>query len=993
MAGLTAEEQEKLNELLKKQIEMQAEGYGLSTSYLESLKEILGIKSKLSTSEQNIADLSKKINREIMNQKAGSSDINELQKQIKNNQDLLNKAKVLETDLSKGLSEEDKKRIELSKESIDLINEKLKLLDQELAKEEKLRNKDYIKQLNEEIAAANEKLEIETNSMSLSAKQLLYLQKQTEELNKQNIERETALKQVNTLSNAIGAGLQNTKLSNIKNQIVGFIQNPLTIVTFLVAELVKTFLSLDKGIGDFAKDMNLTYRDAANLNIEFNKMANYSGEVGVTTKGIRETMATIGKSMGSNAILNEKDAVTMTKLRDVAGLANDELAEMEKLSLATGTSLEKNVENTLYAAKTTALNNGVLLNEKQIMQEVAKASAATKLSLANNPEALAKAAAQAKSLGMNLEQVSSIADKMLDIESSISNELEAELLTGKNLNLEQARLYALNNDMEGLSREIAKNFGSAAEFSKMNRLQQEAAAKAVGMSREELAKTLTDQEALKGYSGKQAEDAKAALEAARARGMSEAEIKKQGINGLMQQQSMQDRFNQSIEKLKEIFVSLVTPLMPVLDIFMMILKPINWIATAIGSVMSFLGQISGGILPKIISGFIAFKLLTGGIGTNIAGIGKGLLGIGKNLISGGGIKSAVGGMFGSKAAGAATTASGAAGKASGSSGKGIKGALSGISGGIKTFSKVDVADIGKLALSALALVALTPAIPALLLLQAVNGKLIQGALTGIGKGIAAMGKAMSKAAPEIIVGELLLAGLGLALWTFVPIVEAFGKAIKSVFEGLASVIKEAAEGFSKMFTALGNVDIAHLLLIGPALVGIGLGLAALGIGGAIGAIGGGLSKLLGGGGPLEMLDKLAVLGEPLNLAASSLQNMASALTQVSAALASIDVSKLESLDKFASNRSSESVVGGIIDSIVTPIKAIGGKTGGAEGGGSSSNEELIGKINDLIAVIKTSNTKPVQVAVTMDGKKVAEGLGNHATQLGTSANVGTSKIQ
>jgi len=993
MAGLTAEEQKKLNELLQKQIEMQAEGYGLSTSYLESLKEILGIKSRVSTADQNLVDLNKKINREIMNQKAGSSDINELQKQIKNNQDLLNKAKVLETDLSKSLSDDDKKRLEWSNKNIETINKKLKLLDEELVKEEKLRDKDLVKRLQTEIAQKERGLDLQTKSMSQAARTLLYTQKQREELEKQNIEREKELKSVNTLSNAIGAGLQNTKLSNIKNQIVGFIQNPLTIVTFLVAELVKTFLSLDKGIGDFAKDMNLTYRDAANLNIEFNKMANYSGEVGVTTKGIRETMAAIGKSMGSNAILNEKDAVTMTKLRDVAGLANDELAEMEKLSLATGTSLEKNVENTLYAAKTTALNNGVLLNEKQIMQEVAKASAATKLSLANNPEALAKAAAQAKSLGMNLEQVSSIADKMLDIESSISNELEAELLTGKNLNLEQARLYALNNDMEGLSREIAKNFGSAADFSKMNRLQQEAAAKAVGMSREELAKTLTDQEALKGLSGKQAEDAKAALEAARARGMSEADIKKQGIDGLMKQQDMQERFNQSIEKLKEIFVSLVSPLMPVLDIFMMILKPVNWIATAIGSTMSFLGQISGGILPKLISGFIAFKLLTGGIGTNIAGIGKGLLNMGKSLVSGGGIKSAVGGMFGSKAAGAATTASGAAGKASGSSGKGIKGALSGISGGIKTFSKVSVADIGKLALSALALVALTPAIPALLLLQAVNGKLIQGALTGIGKGIAAMGKAMSTAAPEIIVGELLLAGLGLALWTFVPIVEAFGKAIKNVFEGLAVVIKEAAEGFSKMFTALGNVDIAHLLLIGPALVGIGLGLAALGIGGAIGAIGGGLSKLLGGGGPLEMLDKLATLGEPLNLAASSLQNMASALTQVSAALASIDVSKLESLDKFASNRSSESVVGGIIDSIVTPIKAIGGKTGGAEGSGSSSNEELIGKINDLIAVIKTSNTKPVQVAVTMDGKKVAEGLGNHATQLGTSANVGTSKIQ
>jgi hypothetical protein len=231
------------------------------------------------------------------------------------------------------------------------------------------------------------------------------------------------------------------------------------------------------------------------------------------------------------------------------------------------------------------------------MSEVAKASAATKLSLANNPEALAKAAAQAKALGMNLEQVDKIASNLLEIESSISNELEAELLTGKNLNLEQARLYALNNDMEGLSREIAKNFGSAAEFSKMNRIQQEAAAKAVGMSREELAATLTDQEALKNLSGKQAEDAQAALNAARARGMTEEEIKKKGVEGLLKQQSIQERFNQSIEKLQELLVSLISPLMPVLDIFTGILG-------VVGKIVGFLGNFA----PAILAGVAAIKL-------------------------------------------------------------------------------------------------------------------------------------------------------------------------------------------------------------------------------------------------------------------------------------------------------------------------------------------------------------------------------------------------
>jgi hypothetical protein len=49
---------------------------------------------------------------------------------------------------------------------------------------------------------------------------------------------------------------------------------------------------------------------------------------------------------------------------------------------------------------------------------------------------------------------------------------------------------ALNNDIEGMSKEILKNVGSSAEFGKMNRIQQDALAKYVGMTVEELTKSL-----------------------------------------------------------------------------------------------------------------------------------------------------------------------------------------------------------------------------------------------------------------------------------------------------------------------------------------------------------------------------------------------------------------------------------------------------------------------------------------------------------------------
>lgn len=466
------------------------------------------------------------------------------------------------------------------------------------------------------------------------------------------VDTKSALEAAREATDKTGSGLKGLSagLSNLKGQMFQSLTNPANVALFVITQIGKTFLDLDKGIGEFAKGMNLSYQEAANLDQQFNSIANSSGDIAVTTKGIRDTMLAMGQAMGSNAILNAKDAETFTKLREKAGLANEELVEMQKLTLATGGNLEDNVSSMLFAAKTTALNNGVLLNEKQIMKEVAKASAATKLSLAGNPEALAKAAAQAKALGMSLEQVDKIASSLLNIESSISDELEAELLTGKNLNLEQARLYALNNDMEGLSREIAKNFGSVADFSQMNRIQQEAAAKAVGMTREELAATLTDQEALKGLSGKQAEDAKAALAAARERGMTEEEIKKQGIDGLMQQQSVQEKLNNSVEKLKELFVSLVEPLMPVLDALSSILSVVGYILKPIGLIFDFFGKIGSaissllgplGTVGKILKGlagvaivFAAYKAFAAAAAVPIAGAILGPLAAAATLAAG-----------------------------------------------------------------------------------------------------------------------------------------------------------------------------------------------------------------------------------------------------------------------------------------------------------------------------------------------------------------------
>ena len=67
---------------------------------------------------------------------------------------------------------------------------------------------------------------------------------------------------------------------------------------------------------------------------------------------------------------------------------------------------------------------------------------------------------------MEMSQLENIAGGLLDFESSIENELSAELLTGKDLNLERARGLALNNDMAGMAEEINNQIGSSADYTK-----------------------------------------------------------------------------------------------------------------------------------------------------------------------------------------------------------------------------------------------------------------------------------------------------------------------------------------------------------------------------------------------------------------------------------------------------------------------------------------------------------------------------------------------
>ena len=132
------------------------------------------------------------------------------------------------------------------------------------------------------------------------------------------------------------------------------------------------------------------------------------------------------------------------------------------------------------------------------------------------PEQIAKSIIQVKALGFSLGQLDTQASSFLDFESSISKEFEAQLLTGKQINLTKAREAFLNNDLAAAASEITKQVGSSQDFLKLNRIQAESLASAFGMSRDQMGEMLKQQEMLSKLGAKDLKDAQAKVEALKA---------------------------------------------------------------------------------------------------------------------------------------------------------------------------------------------------------------------------------------------------------------------------------------------------------------------------------------------------------------------------------------------------------------------------------------------------------------------------------------------
>jgi hypothetical protein len=360
----------------------------------------------------------------------------------------------------------------------------------------------------------------------------------------------------------------------------GFAENlksPEAIILFLVSAINKA----DQQATKLGRELGISKDQAYGLRENFVAYSRAVNDGFINTDRLAKAQSELSEQLGIAVQYSGEELTTFSKLTEIVGLSAQEAGKLASFSAAAGMSSTDYVKQLRLSSFYTQQANKVHFSDKQILQDISGLSAGILIKFQNNPKALAAAVIQAKALGLTLQQVDKVGDSLLNWESSIENQLKAQLLTGKQLNLEKARYLALTGSQAELSQEISKQAGSLADFQNMNVIAQKSLAEAFGMSRDELADMLMKQEAITKYGSKAAELNKEQLEYMKEHNLSADQM----LDKVTNQRSVQEKFNDAMLKLQDVIGNLVAgPLGQFVSFLAKGLDYITGIAIAFGSI-------------------------------------------------------------------------------------------------------------------------------------------------------------------------------------------------------------------------------------------------------------------------------------------------------------------------------------------------------------------------------------------------------------------------
>ena len=297
-----------------------------------------------------------------------------------------------------------------------------------------------------------------------------------------------ATKQVVSQVDDLTKGLGDTvaKAKGFKDMLTSTTLGPAVKIVAVITALATAFIKVRKLVADTRKDLGVSAVESLKIVGAFKALSFAGKTIGLEAEDFKASFAAARLDLGASVDESLALSFNLAKVAMETGTTASELTKvlsvMESVSSASREALLAQIEINRQLIGSAGLSPadifGDIADNAEFFAQFAK----------EGSQNIVLASIAAKKLGLNLSAVSSISESLLNFETSISGQLEASILLGRQINLDRARQLALAGDQEGVMKEILKQVGGEAEFNRLNVIQRKKLAESVGLNVEQLSR-------------------------------------------------------------------------------------------------------------------------------------------------------------------------------------------------------------------------------------------------------------------------------------------------------------------------------------------------------------------------------------------------------------------------------------------------------------------------------------------------------------------------
>ena len=295
-------------------------------------------------------------------------------------------------------------------------------------------------------------------------------------------------------------GIQDAKdkAEDLKNKFMAIATDPVTAITAGLVAAVALIGAFAKEVFTTTKELGLTAGQGLSLANNTKEAAVAAKLYGGSTQDALQAASALSKEAGGLQNVTSEAVTQATELSVRFGLGAENAAKLTKAMMdVTDGTTEGAAEMQSFVVDLAKAND---VAPGAVLQDIAADTETFARFGAEGAKEFIKTSIAAKKLGIEMSSITAAATSLLNIEDSIAKQMEAEVLLGRQINLDAARQAAYQNDYLTLTKELAKQVGSVAEFNSMSAIEQQALADALGMSVADTRKMVENQDKLAGLS-------------------------------------------------------------------------------------------------------------------------------------------------------------------------------------------------------------------------------------------------------------------------------------------------------------------------------------------------------------------------------------------------------------------------------------------------------------------------------------------------------------